>query len=326
MLFRHKHLSISTFVAAVLANVLLGTNAVATKFALETMDPLFFASARFMLVGLILLAFVKSFAYLKNPVVCLHLGIGSLLVLGFVALFAIGIDLSSALKASLLSLITPVTVYVLSVVVLREPIIVRALIGCLVALAGGLLLVGLPLVFGNPLALGDVLLLISFLLMAGVIVHGKYLFRWMEPVAVVSLRFLLAGVVLLVGLLLWSGPGIVIGGDAGAWMALGYATVVAGAIGLALYYTSLGNMRGEQAAPLFYLDPVTGMLAAGLLLGESIGPAALIGALIVVAGVAISHPYHGHVMHRYHIHRPHLLEFLRRHHPRFPRKRKSLLG
>lgn len=301
------------FTSAIIANVLLGTNAVSIKFAIHNaMDPLLYASLRFVLIGLVLLVLIRSFAFLKRWKTMLQLGLSSLLVLTFVVGFAIGVELSTALKASLFSLITPVVVYVLSIAWLHEPIIKRALLGGVVALVGGLLLVGLPLVFGERLVFGDVLLFAAYCFLGAGIVHAKYLFRWVEPIAVVSIRFLVAGMVILSGVFLGHGLKIVTVAGPVAWVALLYGVVIAGIIALSLYYTSLQRLRGEDAAPLFYLDPMVGILAAGMLLGERLDIAAAVGAVVIIVGVMIAHPHHGHVLHRYHVHTPHPLEKMRR--------------
>jgi drug/metabolite transporter (DMT)-like permease len=277
------------------------------------MEPLFYGAARFLLIGLILLVFIRNFSFLREWRALKHLGISALLILGFISLFTIGVDLSSALKALLFSLTTPIWMYILSVLLLGEPIVKRALVGTLIALSGSLLLVGLPPLLGASLVLGDLLLLLAFLFLAASIISGKYLFYWMEPVAMISIRFLIAGTLILIMTLGWYGPGVVLEGSQEAWLALMYAVLLSGVAGLSLYYTSLRNLRGEQAAPLFYLDPAAGVLVAALFLGESLDLLSILGTLVVLAGVMISHPHHYSRFHRFHVPHPHPIQAARNH-------------
>lgn len=310
-IFRKKHIQLSAFTAAIIGNVLLGTNAVSTKIAIDfDMDPLFYVGLRAILIGLALLLLIKNFDFLRKPKAVGHLFISSALITLFITLAALGLELSSALKASLLSLTTPVSVYILSVLVLREPIIRRALYGGFVALIGALLVVGLPLVTGEVFVFGDLLLFVAYFFLAASIIHAKYIFKWVEPVAVVSIRFLIAGIVIFLGVLAWSGVGIALEPQPQAWLALLYGTVIVGIIGVTMYYTSLSKIKGEEAAPLYYLDPMTGVVMAALLLGDRLEASAVAGAAIVIAGVMIAHPHHGHLLHSYHIHNPHPLQHI----------------
>ena len=310
-IFKNRHIKLSAFTAAVVANILLGTNAVSTKIAIDfDMDPLFYVGLRAILIGLALLILIKNFNFLRNWRAIRHLFLSAAFITLFISLAALGLELSSALKASLLSLTTPVSVYVLSVFVLHEPIIRRALYGGLLALVGASLVVGLPLVTGEVFVFGDLLLFVAYFFLAASIIHAKYIFKWVEPVAVVSIRFLLAGIVIFSGVLIWNGTTIALEPQPQAWLALLYGTVIVGIIGVTMYYTSLRKIKGEEAAPLFYLDPMTGVIAAAILLGDRLDLAAAAGAAIVVAGVIISHPHHGNLVHMYHSHHPHPLQHI----------------
>ena len=310
-IFKNRHIKLSAFTAAIVGNVLLGTNAVSTKIAIDfDMDPLFYVGLRAILIGLTLLLLIKNFDFLRNWRAIGHLFLSAAFITLFISLAALGLELSSAIKASLLSLTTPVSVYILSVLVLHEPIIRRALYGGLVALVGASLVVGLPLVTGEVFVFGDLLLFVAYFFLAASIIHAKYTFKWVEPVAVVSIRFLLAGIVIFSGVLAWNGMSVALEPQPQAWLALLYGTVIVGIIGVTMYYTSLRKIKGEEAAPLFYLDPMTGVVAAAILLGDRLDLAAAAGAAIVVAGVIIAHPHHGNMLHMYHAHHPHPLQHI----------------
>ncbi len=311
-MFISKKRDFSALTIVVFATMLFGTNAVALKVAVETMDPLLFASLRFLAVGVVLLLFIKNFAFLKNGHVLIQLFIASCMILVFVASHALGVAQSGALKASIFSLVTPVFVYIFSVSMLHEPLIKRVMFGGIVSLMGSLLLVGLPAILGQSLARGDLFLLIAYIALAASVVDAKYLYKWLKPTEILGIRFTLSGLALLVFVLIVHDFSTLPVGDPLAWSLLLYGIVVTGVIGNSLYYKALNKIRAEDAAPIFYLDPMVGAVGAALLLGERLDPGAIVGMGIIVAGVLLAYPHHNRLMHHYHVHTPrHPLGYLR---------------
>lgn len=310
-MFKHKKVTLGAFSLAILANVLLGTNAVVIKIAAETMDPLLFSALRYILIAVILYLFITDFSFLRKKKLLLKLGLHSLLLLAFVTFWTVGVDRSGALKASLLSLVVPIFVYVFSVTFLREPLIKRAMVGCTVALLGSLLLIGLPTITGQMFQIGDLYILLAFFVFAIYVVHSKHLYIWLTPQVVTSFSMAIAGAMLLGLISLTKGVTVFSEDVRIAWLPLLYGVTVSGALGLSLFYGALKNMPAENAAPIFYVDPLTGSLAAAILLGEQLGTGSVIGAIVIIAGVIISHPYHMHLFHHMRIH--HDLGFFKRH-------------
>lgn len=289
------------FALAILATMLFGSNAVALKVASESLDPLVYVTFRMLGSGLVLLLFLKGFTFLRDTKVFLHVLLsGGILLLGML-LYAPGVEQSGALKASVFGLTIPVFIYVFSVFLLHEPYIRRVMLGGIVALLGSIVLVGLPLFFGSSLQTGDLLLLGAFMSISAAIIHAKYLLTWLTPNQIISCRFFVAGIGLLAFVVMFRDPSIMLEGEPVAWLMVLYGVLVTGVIANTIYYRALRHMKAEQAAPLFYLDPLTGALLAALVLGERLEITALIGALIIIGGVAISHPHHVRLFYHYHI-------------------------
>ncbi|MEX0749055.1 MAG: DMT family transporter [Candidatus Saccharimonadales bacterium] len=305
MLSINKTRNYNALAVAAFAISLYGTNAVVMKVGIETMDPLLFSSLRFFLIGLILLSFVHSLSFLKNKWLLLQLGVSVAFIIVFVVAFPLGVDASTALKASILGLTTPIFVYLFSLILLHEPAIKRVLIGGMISLTGGLMLIGLPVVLGQTLVLGDVLLLTAYASVAAGIVHAKYMYTWLAPNELISLRFILAGGLVLAYVAISSDWSTLPLGDSVAWWSLLYCTIVPGVIANGLYYWSLHEVRAEDTAPIYYLEPLVGAAAAATLLGERLAVSAVIGAVVILAGVLLSHPHHVRVFHHYHVHTKH---------------------
>ena len=308
-----KTKNMNAFVLVILAMVLYGTNAVALKYASQSMDPIAYAALRSLFIGAILLVFVKTVSKIISVKIILKLLPGVMMIAAFFALNALGVSESGALKASILSLTIPVYVYIYAVTLLHEPVIKRILFGGILTLIGSILLVGLPILFGYSLLLSDLLLLASYAFIAGAIVHGKYTFKWLTTNEMLSMRFFLSGIVLSSYVLIFMGPETFTIGDGGAWLVLLYAITISGIIGNTLYYRGLSKLKAEQTAPLLYLDPMTGTLLATLLLGEQLELIAAFGVVIIITGVFISYPHHHHVLFNYlHPSKDHIRRILHR--------------
>lgn len=311
-MFVSKKRDFSALTIVVIATIIFGTNAVALKIAVETMDPLLFSALRFFAVGVILLLFIKSFVFLKKPHILIQLFLASCMITIFVAFHALGVSQSGALKASVFSLIAPVFVYIFSVSMLHEPLIKRVMVGGIISLLGSILLVGLPAILGQNLARGDIFLLVAYVALAASVVHAKYLYKWLEPTEILGIRFTLSGLALLVFVLIVHDFSTLPVGDPLSWSLLLYGIVVTGVVGNSLYYKALNRIRAEDAAPIFYLEPMVGALGAALLLGERLDSGAIIGMSIIVVGVLFAYPHHNKLMHHYHVHAPrHPLGYLK---------------
>ena len=303
-----QKLNVGALGMVTIAMVLTGTNAIALKYASSSMDPLVFASLRALAVGVILISFVSNYRLIFSRKILLRLIPGVLLLLLFFSLHALGVSQSGALKASVFSLTIPVFVYIFSIVLLHEPLIKRIFLGGIITLVGSMTMVGLPVIFGQAVVLSDLFLLFAYSCLAGAVIHGKYMFKWLATNELLSMRFLLAGVLMTGFVLAYNGPTIFTVGDGGAWLALLYGIIIVGVGANTLLYRGLSRLKAEQTAPLMYLDPMTGALMATLLLGESLETSALVGVAIIVIGVIAAFPHHHHLMHNYLHPHPHRIK------------------
>jgi O-acetylserine/cysteine efflux transporter len=288
----------NAFRLAVISNIVLGTHVVAIKVGIESMEPLLFTTLRHMIMGTILVLMLPNLQFLKNHLARRALAIQTVLATVVMVLFVYGLELSSAISAAILSLIVPVCIYFFSVTILREPLLKRVMIGGSIALLGSVLMIGLPSIISNQFSPGDILLLLAYVTLSALVVHSKRSYEVLSPEAVLGVRTLVASVVLFASILLFMTPSDIALGSPLAWVLVLYSAIVCGVIGQTMYYRSLERMSAEQSAPLFYLDPMTGVLLSSIMLGETLPLGAVIGASVIIAGIAISHPVHMHIYHR----------------------------
>lgn len=296
------------FLAMVIANVFLGSSSVLIKIGLETIPTFMLIGARFTMIGALFL-FVAHLKNLKsNGSHTLDLLIQIVLQSFLATAWFVALNFTEPINSSIIFLLTPIAVYVGSVVVLHEPRSNRAMAGSLVALVGGLLLFGAPVLSGNTEELiGNGLLLASALILAALIIHTKKISADVPTPIITGVKFLGTGIVgwsLAIGL--EDFQGVLVGVSVASSVALILA-VITGFFGLYLFYEALRHMRAEESAPLFYIDPLVGSVSSALVLGNSLSPYATAAAIVIICGVAISHPVH---LHRYaYYHMPHVSKF-----------------
>jgi len=296
MKIQRKH--IGPFFLAVVASGLIGTNGVAAKYAIPDFEPITYLGIIFTIAGILLGFFmIKGLPKIPRVMPKFHLLINVLLNLSYASFFFVGISKTSALKAALLVLTIPIFVYILSLLVLHEKFDRRAFIGVVIGLLGSLMVIGAPAISGDSILIGDVYVLIGYLSLAGLVIHSKFINRWLKPKVYVTYRTAIIGFGLVIGSLALGQFPELSSVSTEAWLAVAYGGIVSGAIALLLFYRSLRFIPAEQAATTFYADPLAGVLAATFFLGESISVETWIGALVVILGILIAHPIHNRLLH-----------------------------
>lgn len=273
-----RHLLLALALAAV-----WGVNFVVIEVGLDHFPPLFFCALRF------LVAAVPAIFFLRGPGVpwrWVLLATGTLAVLQFSLVF---IGMANGMPAGLSSLVlqaqAPFTL-VFAVVLLKETLTRRQVLGLAIAL-GGLVLIALDL--GDTSPLGAFLLLIGAAAAWG---SGNIIVRRAAPPDM--LRFMvwvsaLAVLPLYVLSTVFEGPRR----DWDAlrtitWPAAGsvyYVGLLATVAGFGVWGWLIRTYSASVIAPFSLLVPVFGMSAAALVDGERLTPPRLLAALLIIAGV-----------------------------------------
>ncbi len=77
-------------------------------------------------------------------------------------------------------------------------------------------------------------------------------------------------------------------GDAASWGALLFLAVMVSIVGYVGWYWALAQGGMMRMAPLMFLQPISGLVLAALVLHERLTPGLAIGAAAVLAGVAVA--------------------------------------
>jgi drug/metabolite transporter (DMT)-like permease len=283
--------------ALLTASVLWAVSFVATKVALASMPPL-------LVVSLRLLISAACFA----PLIAMTGGAGGLggrrglFQLFVLSLFGAGLHYASqttglqyttASNASLYTTTGPITILLLSALMLGERITWRKAVGVAIALAGVLVVMGPEKLASLELdehILGDLLVLASLIMWGLFTVLGKRLTdqlgalrltawvtvigaAWMAPVGWAEMRIR--------GVALSSIP-------LEAWLALGFLGVGCSFLATLLYVTALGMTESQKVGVYLYIIPPMTAVVAAFYLGETISTHLVAGAVLVIAGVALT--------------------------------------
>ena len=277
-----------------LANVVYGTAYVAQRVALFDVPPALLAFARLAVASVVLLPFLP-----RPPGTAAVRGDGGKIfwmgVLGFGVAYALshlGLQRSTATNAALLITIEPVSLILLSPLVLGERLRPREAMGAGLVLLGTVLVVvdGVPglTVTLLPHWRGDLLLVLSAVAFASYSLFGRdVLARW--DARTVTARSIVWGAASMVPLaaLEWAS------GTRPAWTPAGaaatiYLAVVVTALAYLAWNYGLSLVSAPRAAIFINVQPVVGVVLGVLLLGETATMATLAGAVLVIAGLGVS--------------------------------------
>ncbi len=280
----------NAYIALITVQVVFGLLPVAGKSLFVHMDPLAMTSIRIAGAAFVLL-WIHAIRGAPWPALRQWPGITVLALFGLVfnmGLFAMGLERTHPLNATLLITTIPVFTYIIAVLTGRETIGPRRLAGILLALTGALYLVGLS-GFEASLesAAGDVMVLLNALSFSYFLVISK---RWSQENDVLALSTwmfvvaaaIFAPVLLARGAILQLADG---GSSGVGWMA--FVIIGPTLMAYVLNATALRHVSSSTVAVFIYLQPPVSAIAAwwvlGILPSWKIVPAAA----LILAGVTI---------------------------------------
>jgi drug/metabolite transporter (DMT)-like permease len=218
-------------------------------------------------------------------------------VIGFTAVQvcqALGTSQTSGATATVLASTGPLWIALLAPLVLREPFRVRTLLGLALALAGVAAIMGWRAGQGDDLggsASGNLIVLTSSLAAGLYTVLGKRLAERYAPLVFCALSCL-GGALASLPLAAWEVASVPQWPTPLGWLLLGYLGVLVTFVGFGVWFWGLRALPAARAGALMFLQPVSGLVLASLLLDEQPTPSFLLGCTLVLAGVALAlhHP------------------------------------
>jgi drug/metabolite transporter (DMT)-like permease len=283
--------------ALITACILWAVSFVATKVALETAPPLVVVSLRLLVSAACFLPWILTsggVAGIGGPRGLSRLFGLSLFGAGLhYGLQTVGLQYTTASNASLYAVTAPITILLLSAAFLGEHITARKAVGVGLAVAGVLVVMGpetlTSLELDAPVK-GDLLVLVSIVMWGLFTVLGKKVTDelgalkvtswvtligalWMAPVGAYEMQatgFSLASVTLQ------------------AWLAIGFLGVGCSFLAVLLYFVALRRTESQKVGVYLYTIPPMTAVVAVLYLGETLSANLVLGAVLVIVGVALT--------------------------------------
>jgi len=283
--------------ALLAACVLWAVSFVATKVALEAAPPLVVVSLRLLVSAACFLPWIVKSGGTA--------GIGG--ARGLVRLFGlslfgaglhyglqtVGLQYTTASNASLYAVTAPITILLLSAVLLGEQVTVRKALGVGLAVAGVLVVMGpetlTSLELDSPVK-GDLLVLVSIVMWGLFTVLGKKATDELGALKVTSwVTVIGAAWMLPVGVYEMQQTGYSLASmTLDAWLAIGFLGVGCSFLAVLLYFVALRKTESQKVGVYLYTIPPMTAVVAVLYLGETLSANLLLGAVLVIAGVALT--------------------------------------
>jgi drug/metabolite transporter (DMT)-like permease len=208
----------------------------------------------------------------------------------FPVVFTVGQERTSAMHGVGILAALPVFTGVYGMIVARRRPGLWWLAGCALALAGEAVIVAVRADGGGTATLlGDLLVLASALVVSGGYVAGALLVpRGFSSAATTYWGVMLGALALTpLALGLLAVEGLPRAGTA-SWAAVLFLAIVTSIAGYVGWYWALARGGIARIAPLQFLQPLSGLALAALLLGERLTWPLAVGAAAVILGVAIA--------------------------------------
>jgi len=274
----------------VLLNLMWGGSLPATKLALDSFGPFTLAAARLTLAAALFLLVLRPSAVRRLPVAdALKMaGLGVIGCAGVQALQALGTAQTSAATATVLASTSPLWIAVLAPVFLREHLRFWPVIGVLLALVGVAAINGLNEtgVLAGSLP-GNVVVMLSSVAAAIYTVLGKGLARRYSPIVFVGVSCF-GGALASLPLAWWELSSSVLRPTPLGWALLAYLGILVTFVGFIIWFWGLRALPAAQAGALMFLQPLSGLILAVLILVDQPTPAFLVGCGLVLAGVYLA--------------------------------------
>jgi drug/metabolite transporter (DMT)-like permease len=264
--------------------VLVGTNLVAIRFSNRELPPFWNAGFRFALAAAIFAALV-AIRRPGRPTRRQLVGgaiYGLFAFAGFFAFVYLGLVKAPAAIGQTVLALNPLVTMFLAAALGMERIRPRAVGGALVSLAGIVIAFSAATALAVPLTSLLAFLVATTLFASGALVARRL--RGAEPLTQ-NLLATTVGAAILLPISVALGESWRLPADAGTWLAFVYL-VVPGTIGVFLLLLwLLRNWTATAVSYQFVLAPIVSITLAATLLGEAVGPSAIVGAVLVIGGV-----------------------------------------
>ena len=272
-----------------LATFTWATNAVLGRWLRDDIGPLTLAAARFLIASLIYAALLQ-----RRPPEDRRLGRDRWLLLGMglsgVAVFApslyLGLRYTTAVNSTLISGLGPLITGGMAVLLIREPMSRRQVVGAVVGLLGVMVLIsGGSLSFWQAMRsnVGDLIVLGGVVLWGLYSVLGRQVMDHRSPLSTTAMSAFL-GLGFLLPAAAWELGTFPVNTSPNLILAIMYIGIAPTVVGFLAWNAGVRRLGASGAMVFFNTLPLYGALLGSLFLGESIGAVHLLGGALIIGG------------------------------------------
>lgn len=290
--------------ALIIANVIWGMASPIFKFALTNIPPFTLAFIRFFFSGLIFLPLaLNNWQKLTAKQWLEIILVGFFGITITVSFFFLGLARTESINAPIIISSSPVFVYLLSIILLREKPKLRVLAGMLIALTGVLLIILSPLIVDGkkfvPGAIeGNIFILLATIGSVLQIIIGRDVLKKVNPIQVTAITFLFGSLTFLPFIPKeFSNWNISLLNTAG-WTGIIFGIFFSSAIAYFLFYYGISRLLAQEVGIFTYIDPIAAIIIAAPLLHEYPNIFYIFGGLLIFGGIYFAekrihwHPFH----------------------------------
>ncbi len=293
----HKNLAI---LAIILSTVIWGATVTIMKVTLQSIPPFSLGFIRFFGASLLLLPFLFNKIRLKDisPIILVTGLIG---ITGTLSLFFLGLRLTTALNAGIITAFSPILILIAAHTMLSEKIRRRILIGGLLGILGIGIIIGKDFSQNFALSpLGDFLILLAIFGSVFYSIFSKKISKNSSPMLTTFYVLLIGGLGFLPGAI-WEwqiNPSWMTNLPQISIFGVLYAMLFSSLIAHSCWQWGLTRMDASKVGVFNYLEPIVTTITAVLFLSEKITFPFIVGSLFIFSGLLIAE------VHRHH-HPPH---------------------
>jgi len=266
---------------AILVTAIWGVNMVAMKAIVTDMDPLLFTSARFLLLALVLLPFVKITIAQLRPLLPIALVMG----LGHFYLLAVGLSIVPGVVASVCFLLSAPFSALLSYLFLNERIKIIQTLAIIIATLGAML--PTLLTGESDLQWGMLIVILSTFMWA----IGNIQIRKLKELPVLAIQFWIAIITaplcFVAYLLQADNVAILPQFTTNTILTIMYVVLCSSILAYSFWYGLVHRHGMGRLAGFILLQPIYTLIFGYLILGETLTLLQLVGSLMTLTGVYV---------------------------------------
>jgi drug/metabolite transporter (DMT)-like permease len=282
--------------ASALASIITGTALVATRFVVAGSDGLTIAMLRYVVAASCLLPLVPVFTRVSvrfRDLVPIA-GLGLLYFCLFPWCISAAMKFTTASGGAIVLACTPAATLLLGKVTGREEWSLRKGFGVAFAILGAAVAIGhVGFDFHAAAWRGDLAMIAATLLGAVYAIFSKPYLQKYSPLVVTAIAMAAGALGLLV---FWAAIDLAHGLphlNPIGWLTIAYIGIAGGALSFFLYAWSLGQTAPTTTMILLPLNPITAVIAGGLLLHEPLSVELVLGLMLVVIGIFLVVGFNG---------------------------------